>query len=69
MRVLLMLLNSVANQGSILRWARDHRLHHKHVDTPNDPHDANRGFWYSHVGWLLVHKVRTSTHVVALRQH
>jgi len=56
MRVLLMIMNSIANQGSILRWARDHRLHHKHVDTPNDPHDATRGFWYSHIGWLLWQK-------------
>ena len=28
-QVLLMLMNSIANQGSILRWSRDHRVHHK----------------------------------------
>lgn len=30
-RIFMMLINSVANQGSIYHWARDHRVHHKHV--------------------------------------
>ena len=51
-----MVFNSIANQGTIFHWARDHRLHHKYSDTAADPHDANRGFWFSHVGWLLVKK-------------
>lgn len=33
LKILLMLLNSGANQGSIYHWARDHRLHHKFSDT------------------------------------
>jgi len=49
-----MIFNSIANQGSIFYWARDHRVHHQYCDTAADPHDANRGFWFSHVGWLLV---------------
>jgi stearoyl-CoA desaturase (delta-9 desaturase) len=55
-RILLMVFNSIANQGTIFHWARDHRLHHKYSDTEADPHDAHRGFWFSHVGWLLVKK-------------
>lgn len=43
-------------QFSIYKWARDHRLHHKHVDTNADPHNATRGFFFSHIGWLLVRK-------------
>lgn len=37
LRVYLMLTNSMANQGSIFHWARDHRVHHKYSDvrTPN----------------------------------
>ena len=35
LRVWLMLCNSVANQGSIYHWARDHRVHHKHSDVSN----------------------------------
>jgi len=56
LKIVLMLFNSVANQGSIFHWARDHRVHHLYSDTDADPHDSNRGFWYSHVGWLLVKK-------------
>lgn len=37
-------------------WVRDHRQHHKHVDTDADPHNAKRGFFFSHIGWLLMKK-------------
>uniref|UniRef100_A0A7S2B0V8 Fatty acid desaturase domain-containing protein n=1 Tax=Octactis speculum TaxID=3111310 RepID=A0A7S2B0V8_9STRA len=55
-RCFLMLANSIANQGTIFHWARDHRVHHKHTETTADPHNATRGFFYAHVGWLLVKK-------------
>ncbi|KAI8441356.1 hypothetical protein MSG28_014973 [Choristoneura fumiferana] len=32
------------------------KLHHKYSDTDADPHNATRGFFYSHIGWLLVVK-------------
>jgi stearoyl-CoA desaturase (delta-9 desaturase) len=32
LRVFLMLCNSIANQGTIWHWARDHRVHHKHSE-------------------------------------
>jgi hypothetical protein len=32
MRIYLMLANSIANQGSIWHWSRDHRVHHKHSE-------------------------------------
>nr|QBK85419.1 MAG: fatty acid desaturase [Marseillevirus LCMAC101] len=51
-----MILASGANQGSIYHWARDHRTHHKYSDTDGDPHNSQNGFWYSHIGWLLVKK-------------
>ena len=55
-KILLMILSSAANQGSIFHWVRDHRVHHKFSDTEADPHNINRGFFYSHVGWLLLKK-------------
>mmetsp|Transcript_22390 Transcript_22390/g.52566 ORF Transcript_22390/g.52566 Transcript_22390/m.52566 type:complete len:330 (+) Transcript_22390:55-1044(+) len=58
LRVFLMLINSIANQGSIWHWSRDHRVHHKHSETNADPHNATRGFFFAHVGWLLVKKHR-----------
>lgn len=31
-------------------------MHHKYSETDADPHNATRGFFFSHVGWLLVKK-------------
>lgn len=31
-RLFLMLANSIANQGSIYHWSRDHRVHHKYSE-------------------------------------
>lgn len=56
LQIILMLMNSVAFQNTAISWVRDHRLHHKFSDTDADPHNANRGFFFSHMGWLLVKK-------------
>jgi len=56
LRLFLMCCASIANQGSIYHWVRDHRIHHKFSEKSADPHNANLGFFYSHVGWLLVEK-------------
>ena len=55
-RGVVMLFNSIANQGTIWHWARDHRVHHFHSETVADPHDAIRGFWFAHIGWLYLKK-------------
>lgn len=52
-RLVFMMANSAAQQGSIYHWVRDHRMHHKHTDTELDPHSIEYGFWYSHIGWLF----------------
>ncbi|KAL0810776.1 hypothetical protein ABMA28_010093 [Loxostege sticticalis] len=55
LQIILMLFQSVAFQKSktVQSWVRDHRLHHKFSDTDGDPHNANRGFFFSHMGWLI----------------
>ncbi len=41
-------------QKGALWWAGNHRHHHRHSDTPEDPHSMKLyGFWYSHVGWIV----------------
>jgi stearoyl-CoA desaturase (delta-9 desaturase) len=40
-------------QSSIYQWCWDHRTHHKYSDTDADPHNAKRGFFYSHIGWFM----------------
>src|SRR6478609_2496225 len=50
----LAVLAQSAGQKGVIWWASHHRWHHKHSDTPRDVHSARlRGFWYSHVGWVL----------------
>ena len=34
-------------------WVAIHRQHHAKSDKEADPHDASKGFWWSHVGWML----------------
>ena len=55
-RLVFMLWNSAAHQGSIYHWTRDHRMHHRYTDSELDPHSIQYGFWYSHVGWLCFQK-------------
>jgi stearoyl-CoA desaturase (delta-9 desaturase) len=44
----------MALQNSALLWSVGHRAHHKFVDdNDRDPYSANRGFWFSHIGWML----------------
>ncbi|WP_133469746.1 acyl-CoA desaturase [Paraglaciecola marina] len=45
---------AMALQNSILHWSSDHRVHHKNVDdNERDPYSAKKGFWFSHMGWML----------------
>lgn len=53
-RFLFAIGGAFALQNSILHWSSDHRTHHRFVDdNVKDPYSANRGFWYSHIGWML----------------
>ena len=54
LRFIFALGGAFALQNSILHWSSDHRIHHKHVDNNDvDPYSAKKGFWYSHIGWML----------------
>jgi len=56
LRVLLMLCGGAAWEGSCLEWSRDHRRHHKYVDTDHDPYNIGQGFWWAHVLWLVYNR-------------
>lgn len=43
-------------QKGPLWWAGHHRDHHRNSDTELDIHSPLRGFWWSHVGWILCDK-------------
>ena len=47
---------SAAQQGP-LWWAAHHRHHHRHSDDEEDIHSPiQRGFYWSHVGWVICKK-------------
>jgi len=50
---MLLFFATLTFQGSAIRWSHDHRKHHAHVDTDQDPYNIKRGFWYAHVLWLF----------------
>ncbi|XP_026866170.1 stearoyl-CoA desaturase 5 [Electrophorus electricus] len=56
LRIFLAAANSMAFQNDIFEWSRDHRAHHKYSETDADPHNAVRGFFFAHIGWLFVRK-------------
>jgi len=54
LKVIYLIFGSMALQNSALVWCSSHRVHHLHVDDNElDPYSAGRGFWFSHIGWML----------------
>lgn len=47
------LVGTLCMQGSIQFWVSAHRDHHQKSERYGDPHSATRGFFWSHMGWLL----------------
>lgn len=45
---------AAAFEGSARWWCRNHRAHHRYVDTEQDPYSVHKGFWYAHVGWMVL---------------
>jgi stearoyl-CoA desaturase (delta-9 desaturase) len=63
LRIALAVAGSTAFQGGVIGWVADHRRHHAFSDKEGDPHSpwlfgtgpgaVIRGFWHSHMGWIL----------------
>ncbi len=49
-----LILGAGAVQGPVLRWASEHRRHHRVVDSNDDPYSIKKGFFYAHIGWLFL---------------
>jgi stearoyl-CoA desaturase (delta-9 desaturase) len=45
---------AAAFEGSARWWSRNHRAHHRYVDSERDPYSVHKGFWYAHVGWMVL---------------
>ena len=49
-------------QKGVLWWASNHRHHHRYSDTDKDLHSPRKGFWWSHVGWILADKYKATNY-------
>ena len=53
-KYILLLGATLAVESSVFDWCSGHRSHHRHVDDEyDDPYSSRRGFWFSHIGWML----------------
>jgi stearoyl-CoA desaturase (Delta-9 desaturase) len=54
LRLVYLVFGTMALQNSVFMWCSGHRTHHLNVDdVDKDPYSARRGFWFSHIGWML----------------
>jgi stearoyl-CoA desaturase (delta-9 desaturase) len=78
-KFILAALGSMAVEGPLLEWVAQHRLHHQHSDTTEDPHSPHhqgqgmlgllRGLWHAHLGWAFQGDTpKLSRYVKDLRQ-
>ncbi len=53
-------IGALALQGGPLFWVATHRMHHAFTeDNERDPCSSNRGFWWSHMLWLVLPRGQT----------
>ncbi len=64
---ILVISGAAALQNSALQWCSNHRKHHKHLDTDNDPYSITRGFFHAHMGWILEGKIEPIVKVEDLK--
>lgn len=53
-KLFFLLFGAATFQNSCLKWSADHRRHHGNVDSDEDPYNINEGFFYAHIGWVLL---------------
>jgi stearoyl-CoA desaturase (Delta-9 desaturase) len=46
-------LGCMSSQKGVLWWSGHHRNHHRYSDSERDIHSPKRGFWWSHMFWIL----------------
>ena len=56
-RLLTLIFGATAMENSALEWCSDHRRHHKHTDDDEDPYSIQRGFFFAHMGWIMMRPI------------
>ncbi|XP_034944278.1 acyl-CoA desaturase 1-like [Chelonus insularis] len=54
LRIFLAICYYLSGFQKIFTWVRNHRAHHQYLQCEGDPYNNRRGFWFSHVGWLVM---------------
>ncbi|WP_145266332.1 acyl-CoA desaturase [Calycomorphotria hydatis] len=54
----------ISGEGTPLRWAAIHRLHHAQSDQHGDPHAPNEGKWWAHILWTFVVRPERETNML-----
>lgn len=49
----LIFCGTLSGQGGPIDWIGLHRIHHQYSDREADPHNSLKGFYWSHLGWML----------------
>ena len=60
MQAVMAFLGTTAGQNGPIWWPAHHRHHHKHADTEKDISSPAKGFFWSHIGWLLCPKYKNA---------
>lgn len=53
-KVAFLIAGGWALENSALKWCSDHVRHHAKVDQEEDPYNAKKGFWHSHLLWVFL---------------
>ncbi len=54
LRLFYALFAAGAFENSAIKWCSDHRRHHLKTDEEEDPYSVKRGFFWAHMGWVMV---------------
>jgi len=53
LEIFYLIFGTIASEGSVINWAKEHRTHHRNEEKQGDPYNISKGFFHAHIGWLL----------------
>ncbi|KAJ5708739.1 acyl-CoA desaturase [Penicillium malachiteum] len=62
-KVLFAAFGAGAVEGTILKWSKDHRAHHRYTDTAQDPYGVQNGIFHAHILWLIIRQPKKDARV------
>ena len=50
------IMGAAAIEHSAIVWSATHRTHHSYSDEGGDPHSAQKGMYWAHMGWMFINE-------------